>query len=56
MKELYLLTFIATLCFYGRSLGQQPIRYGSNKGKYAIIFNKKIYYEEYGKGTPLILL
>jgi len=56
MKEFYLLTLIATLCFYDRSLGQQPIRYGSNNGKYAIIFNKKIYYEEYGKGTPLILL
>jgi pimeloyl-ACP methyl ester carboxylesterase len=36
--------------------GQQKIKYGSNKGKYVPIFNSKIYYEEYGKGMPLILL
>ena len=36
--------------------GQQKIKYGSNNGKYISIFNTKIYYEEYGKGTPLILL
>src|SRR5437868_3018242 len=38
------------------SFGQKQIPYGSNDGKYVSIFNKKIYYEEYGKGTPLILL
>ena len=32
------------------------IEYGSNDGKQVSIFNKKIYYEEYGQGTPLILL
>lgn len=32
------------------------IVYGSNGGKHVSIFNKKIYYEEYGEGTPLILL
>jgi pimeloyl-ACP methyl ester carboxylesterase len=37
-------------------IGQQKIKYGSNNGKYISIFNKKIYYEEYGKGAPLILL
>ncbi len=36
--------------------GQQKIKYGSNNGKYISIFNTQIYYEEYGKGTPLILL
>jgi len=36
--------------------GQQKIKYGSNNGKHISIFNTKIYYEEYGKGTPLILL
>lgn len=36
--------------------GQQEIKYGSNNGKYISIFNTKIYYEEYGEGTPLILL
>lgn len=37
-------------------IGQQKINYGSNNGKYISILKKKIYYEEYGKGTPLILL
>src|SRR5882762_3859381 len=35
---------------------QKQNHYGSNNGKYVMIFNKKIYYEEYGQGTPLILL
>ena len=30
--------------------------YGSNNGKHIIINNRKIYYEEYGQGTPLLLL
>ena len=34
----------------------ESIRYGSNKGKYLNIHSTKIYYEEYGKGTPLLLL
>ncbi|MCF2443929.1 alpha/beta hydrolase [Dyadobacter sp. CY345] len=33
-----------------------PINYGSNHGKYVTIHNTKIYYEEYGIGTPLLLL
>jgi pimeloyl-ACP methyl ester carboxylesterase len=57
MKAFYLLFLIAVSCSYaGRSFGQEPIRFGSNNGKYALIFNKKIYYEEYGNGVPLILL
>lgn len=32
------------------------ITYGSNNGKYLTIRGTKIYYEEYGQGTPLILL
>jgi pimeloyl-ACP methyl ester carboxylesterase len=32
------------------------IVFGSNNGKQLSIFNKKIYYEEYGQGTSLILL
>lgn len=32
------------------------IRYGSNNGKYLTIEGTKIYYEEYGKGTPLLLI
>jgi pimeloyl-ACP methyl ester carboxylesterase len=34
----------------------KPIKYGSNNGKYATIHNRKIYYEEYGQGVPLLLL
>lgn len=30
--------------------------YGSNNGKYLTVSNIKVYYEEYGKGTPLLLL
>jgi pimeloyl-ACP methyl ester carboxylesterase len=36
--------------------GTERIVYGSNNGKQLSIFNKEIYYEEYGQGTPLILL
>jgi len=32
------------------------INYGSNNGKYLTIKNTKLYYEEYGKGTPLLLI
>ncbi|MGL4629971.1 MAG: alpha/beta fold hydrolase [Leadbetterella sp.] len=32
------------------------INYGSNKGKYTTIRGTKMYYEEYGKGTPLLLI
>jgi pimeloyl-ACP methyl ester carboxylesterase len=34
--------------------GQIP--YGSNNGKYLTIHSTRIYYEEYGHGTPLLLL
>jgi pimeloyl-ACP methyl ester carboxylesterase len=36
--------------------GKAQINYGSNNGKYLTIRGTKLYYEEYGKGTPLILL
>lgn len=32
------------------------IKYGLNNGKYITIHDTKIYYEEYGQGTPLLLL
>lgn len=32
------------------------IPYGSNNGKYATIKGARVYYEEYGTGTPLLLL
>ena len=45
---------LVSLCVF--SYGQNKTPYGSNNGKYISISNKKIYYEEYGKGTPLLLL
>ena len=35
---------------------QGQINYGSNKGKFISINGTKIYYEEYGKGIPLLML
>lgn len=35
---------------------KESFKYGSNKGKYLVINGTKIYYEEYGKGVPLLLL
>jgi pimeloyl-ACP methyl ester carboxylesterase len=39
-----------------RANAQQAINYGSNNGKYLLVHGTKIYYEEYGSGTPLLLL
>lgn len=36
--------------------GNAQIKYGSNNGKYLTIKGTKIYYEEYGKGTPLLFI
>lgn len=52
MKFTFLLLFSYVLT---ASYGQQPIPYGSNHGKYVTINNTRVYYEEYGKGTPLLL-
>jgi hypothetical protein len=35
---------------------QAPISYGSNNGKYLSVNGVKLYYEEYGAGTPLLLI
>ncbi|QRR02420.1 alpha/beta fold hydrolase [Dyadobacter sandarakinus] len=35
---------------------RKSVPYGSNQGKYLTIRNTRIYYEIYGKGTPLLLL
>jgi pimeloyl-ACP methyl ester carboxylesterase len=57
IMKMFCLLFVATSWFVtDKSFGQQPIAYGSNNGKYVSIFHKKIYYEEYGTGVPLILL
>jgi pimeloyl-ACP methyl ester carboxylesterase len=49
------ISLILTSCNKTKESGQ-PIKYGSNNGKYLTIHNTKIYYEEYGNGTPLLLL
>jgi pimeloyl-ACP methyl ester carboxylesterase len=57
MTKISILLFVTMAGFTAvKCYGQQPIAYGSNNGKYVSIFNKNIYYEEYGKGVPLILL
>jgi len=53
MKRLsFSLFIILTFPFFG----QGQIDYGSNNGKYLTIRGTKVYYEEYGKGTPLLML
>lgn len=47
---------IAILIFIFPFFGISQINYGSNHGKYLTIRGTKVYYEEYGKGTPLLLL
>ena len=57
MKPKQAVAIVITILFtYHVPFAQKQIHYGSNNGKYLSIFNKKIYYEEYGQGTPLILL
>ncbi len=51
-----ILIIIILLPAFQALFAQKQIHYGSNNGKYVMIFSKKIYYEEYGSGTPLILL
>ncbi|HEY8898726.1 MAG TPA: alpha/beta hydrolase [Niastella sp.] len=55
MKVIGILLTI-TFLIHNNVHAQQKIKYGSNNGKYISVFGTQIYYEEYGKGTPLILL
>ncbi|MEO6721982.1 MAG: alpha/beta hydrolase [Ferruginibacter sp.] len=56
--KIYSTVFIIAgfIFMFNNLFGQKQIPYGSNNGKTVTIFDKKIYYEEYGKGMPLILL
>jgi pimeloyl-ACP methyl ester carboxylesterase len=57
MKNIYNLFFISLLFLWTRCNTNTPnIEYGSNNGKVIKILNTNLYYEEYGKGMPLILL
>lgn len=53
-QKLQIILTISILTF--PIFGKSQTNYGSNNGKYLTIRGTKIYYEEYGKGTPLILL
>jgi pimeloyl-ACP methyl ester carboxylesterase len=55
-KSIGLVLIAIQILLISCNTGTDNIEYGSNDGKQLIIFNKKIYYEEYGQGTPLILL
>jgi pimeloyl-ACP methyl ester carboxylesterase len=55
MKKIFRLVFfsiVVTSC----NLWTEKIEYGSNNGKQIKIKGKQIYFEEYGQGTPLLLL
>lgn len=57
MNKLFLLPFIIFSVLPGATHGQPTtINYGSANGKYISINSTRIYYEEYGKGAPLLLL
>lgn len=58
MKPFLLKTLIFVFaCFSsGLTYCQTSINYGSNNGKYLSVNQTLIYYEEYGSGTPLLLL
>jgi pimeloyl-ACP methyl ester carboxylesterase len=54
MKVLLAIFFIPVLAI--QVCAQQEINFGSNGGKFITVNKTKIYYEEYGKGMPLLLL
>ena len=56
MKKLILFSISLVAFWINPISGQEEIQYGSNNGQYISIKNTRIYYEEYGQGTPLILL
>ncbi len=53
-KQLIALMVLMVLCI--DSISQTATPYGSNKGKYQDVNGVKLYYEEYGKGVPLLLI
>lgn len=56
MKSTKLFFVFLFLSFISSKSFTQEVIYGSNQGSYINISNTKIYYEEYGSGTPLFLL
>ena len=55
MKKIFGL-IIVSLLWTSCSTETNKIEYGSNNGRIVNINGKNIYYEEYGQGTPLLLL
>lgn len=47
---------IIVLLGFSPLLVESQINYGSNNGKFLTIRGTKVYYEEYGKGVPLLML
>jgi pimeloyl-ACP methyl ester carboxylesterase len=52
----FLLVSLTAISCKISSREEQLVKYGSNNGKYVSIKGTRIYYEEYGKGIPLLLL
>jgi pimeloyl-ACP methyl ester carboxylesterase len=55
MKTIFGLTLVSLL-LTGCNTETKTFEYGSNNGRQVNINGKNIYYEEYGQGTPLLLL
>lgn len=55
MKKLILFSISLVAFWINPISGQEEIQYGSNNGQYISIQGTQIYYEEYGKGTPLLM-
>ena len=57
MKKKSLMAVVVFLVILSNEcLSQTGIPYGANKGKYQSVNGVKLYYEEYGQGTPLLVI
>lgn len=56
MKHILSTLVVAIMFSATQALAQSSIPFGSNNGKYLKVNNTRLYYEEYGKGTPLLLI
>lgn len=57
MRPIFIIHLALLLLFVNFAVyAQERITYGSNNGKYVTVMNTRIYYEEYGKGVPLLLV